>query len=181
MAAGLLDPSGGTVEDRRPSNAGSRRPARARLPARHADVLRRPVAEGAPRVRRPAARRRGLASTRRRTARASSASTTAPTTSRHVQPRPAPEGRHRAGLRPPVRRCCWSTSRSSVSTSRARPRCSALFDEAQPTGRRCVVATHELGFVNRADRLIALRDGEVRYDGAPGDDRRARPGVAHLT
>lgn len=44
-----------------------------------------------------------------------------------------------------------------------------LFDEAHRSGATLVVATHELGFVHRADRLIALADGEVRYDGRPGD------------
>jgi ABC-2 type transport system ATP-binding protein len=44
-----------------------------------------------------------------------------------------------------------------------------LFDEVHARGAALVVATHELGFVTRADRLIALSDGEVRYDGAPGD------------
>ena len=42
-----------------------------------------------------------------------------------------------------------------------------LFDEAHASGATLVVATHELGFVHRADRLIALADGEVRYDGPP--------------
>jgi len=44
-----------------------------------------------------------------------------------------------------------------------------LFDEAHASGAALMVATHELSFVSRADRLIALGDGEVRYDGAPGD------------
>ena len=44
-----------------------------------------------------------------------------------------------------------------------------LFADAHADGAALVVATHELGFVSRADRLIALADGEVRYDGAPGD------------
>lgn len=44
----------------------------------------------------------------------------------------------------------------------------ALFDDAHAAGATLVVATHELGFVHRADRLIALADGEVRYDGPPG-------------
>ena len=44
-----------------------------------------------------------------------------------------------------------------------------LFTEAHGSGATLVVATHELGFVHRADRLIALADGEVRYDGPPGD------------
>lgn len=45
----------------------------------------------------------------------------------------------------------------------------ALFDAAHADGATLLVATHELGFVHRADRLIALSDGEVRYDGTPGD------------
>ena len=45
----------------------------------------------------------------------------------------------------------------------------SLLDRAHADGATLVVATHELGFVHRADRLIALSDGEVRYDGAPGD------------
>jgi ABC-type multidrug transport system ATPase subunit len=44
-----------------------------------------------------------------------------------------------------------------------------LFDRAHAEGATLVVATHELGFVHRANRLIALTDGEVRYDGPPGD------------
>lgn len=44
-----------------------------------------------------------------------------------------------------------------------------LFDEAHRDGAALVVATHELSFVNRADRLIALVDGVVTYDGGPGD------------
>jgi ABC-2 type transport system ATP-binding protein len=45
----------------------------------------------------------------------------------------------------------------------------SLFDRAHAEGATLLVATHELGFVHRADRLIALSDGEVRYDGPPGD------------
>ncbi|MFM2070038.1 MAG: hypothetical protein RLZZ623_301 [Actinomycetota bacterium] len=44
-----------------------------------------------------------------------------------------------------------------------------LFAESHESGATLVVATHELGFVHSADRLIALADGEVRYDGPPGD------------
>jgi ABC-2 type transport system ATP-binding protein len=44
-----------------------------------------------------------------------------------------------------------------------------LFDDVSRRGATLVVATHELTFVQRVDRLIALADGEVRYDGAPGD------------
>jgi energy-coupling factor transporter ATP-binding protein EcfA2 len=32
-----------------------------------------------------------------------------------------------------------------------------------------VVATHELAFVNRVQRLLALRDGGLVYDGAPAE------------
>jgi ABC-2 type transport system ATP-binding protein len=45
----------------------------------------------------------------------------------------------------------------------------ALFDRAHAAGATLLVATHELGFVHRADRLIALSDGVVRYDGPPGE------------
>lgn len=44
-----------------------------------------------------------------------------------------------------------------------------LFDEIHARGATVVVATHELAFVTRVDRLIALREGEVIHDGAPGD------------
>jgi ABC-type multidrug transport system ATPase subunit len=42
-----------------------------------------------------------------------------------------------------------------------------LFAEAHRGGAAVVVATHELGFVSRVERLVALADGEVRYDGPP--------------
>mgnify|MGYP002682576194 CR=1 FL=1 len=45
----------------------------------------------------------------------------------------------------------------------------ALLDEAAASGATLVVATHELAFVNRVQRLLALRDGALVYDGAPGD------------
>lgn len=44
-----------------------------------------------------------------------------------------------------------------------------LFDAAHASGATLVVATHELTFVHRADRLLALADGVVRYDGPPGE------------
>ncbi len=44
-----------------------------------------------------------------------------------------------------------------------------LLDESAADGRTLVVATHELTFVDRVQRLIALRDGELVYDGHPGD------------
>jgi ABC-2 type transport system ATP-binding protein len=45
----------------------------------------------------------------------------------------------------------------------------ALFDEVHRRGACQVVATHELGFVERADRVLALRDGELIFDGRPAD------------
>jgi ABC-type multidrug transport system ATPase subunit len=44
-----------------------------------------------------------------------------------------------------------------------------LFDEAAANGATLVIATHELSFVNRVDRLLALRDGTLVYDGSPAD------------
>lgn len=46
-----------------------------------------------------------------------------------------------------------------------------LLDEAHRDGAAVVVATHQLEFVHRADRCIALRDGKVVFDGpAKGAD-----------
>ena len=42
-----------------------------------------------------------------------------------------------------------------------------LFDDAAEQGATLVVATHELSFIEHCDRLIALRDGAIVYDGAP--------------
>jgi ABC-type multidrug transport system ATPase subunit len=42
-----------------------------------------------------------------------------------------------------------------------------LLDDAAGDGATLIVATHELGYVERVARLVALRDGEVVYDGAP--------------
>jgi ABC-type multidrug transport system ATPase subunit len=44
-----------------------------------------------------------------------------------------------------------------------------LLDEAAAGGATLLVATHELAFVNRVQRLLALRDGELVYDGPPAD------------
>lgn len=40
-----------------------------------------------------------------------------------------------------------------------------LFDDAHGRGATLVVATHELGFVAAAQRTIALRDGQLIFDG----------------
>lgn len=40
-----------------------------------------------------------------------------------------------------------------------------LFDQAHDAGATLVVATHELGFVTTAERTIALRDGQLIFDG----------------
>jgi len=44
-----------------------------------------------------------------------------------------------------------------------------LLDQAASDGATLVVATHELSYVGRVSRLIALRDGEVVHDGTPTD------------
>jgi ABC-type multidrug transport system ATPase subunit len=53
-----------------------------------------------------------------------------------------------------------------------------LFDRVHRDGAALVVATHELTTVDAAERLVALRDGIVVYDGPPGaadvDDLVAR-------
>ena len=43
-----------------------------------------------------------------------------------------------------------------------------LLDEAGDAGATVIVATHQLDYVVRATRCIALRDGEVVYDGPAG-------------
>ena len=40
-----------------------------------------------------------------------------------------------------------------------------LLDEAHAGGAAVVVATHQLEFVQRADRCLALRDGDLVFDG----------------
>jgi ABC-type multidrug transport system ATPase subunit len=44
-----------------------------------------------------------------------------------------------------------------------------LFDAASSRGATLLIATHELTFVKQVGRLLALRDGEMIYDGAPSD------------
>ena len=45
----------------------------------------------------------------------------------------------------------------------------ALLDEAAAGGATLLVATHELAFVERVGRLLALRDGALVYDGPPAE------------
>lgn len=44
-----------------------------------------------------------------------------------------------------------------------------LMDDAAAAGATVVVATHQLEYVQKVERCVALRDGEVVYDGPPGD------------
>ena len=44
-----------------------------------------------------------------------------------------------------------------------------MFEAASARGATLVIATHELTFVQRVGRLLALRDGGLVYDGAPSD------------
>ncbi len=44
-----------------------------------------------------------------------------------------------------------------------------LFRAAHGSGATMVVATHELATVVESDRIVALRDGVVIFDGRPGD------------
>lgn len=44
-----------------------------------------------------------------------------------------------------------------------------LFRRAHRDGAALVVATHELTTVSEAERVVALRDGGVAFDGAPAD------------
>jgi ABC-type multidrug transport system ATPase subunit len=44
-----------------------------------------------------------------------------------------------------------------------------LIDEAHQRGATVIVATHELSFASKAERVIALREGALLYDGKPGD------------
>ncbi|MDP9465498.1 MAG: ABC transporter ATP-binding protein [Actinomycetota bacterium] len=44
-----------------------------------------------------------------------------------------------------------------------------LFDAAAQRGATLLIATHELTFVKQVGRLLALRDGKLVYDGAPAD------------
>jgi ABC-type multidrug transport system ATPase subunit len=49
-----------------------------------------------------------------------------------------------------------------------------IFDELHADGATIVVATHDPTFVERVDRCVALRDGEVVHDGRATPDEVAR-------
>jgi ABC-type branched-subunit amino acid transport system ATPase component len=44
-----------------------------------------------------------------------------------------------------------------------------LMDDAHRAGATVIVATHDMSYAAGAPRVIALREGSVAYDGAPGD------------
>lgn len=46
----------------------------------------------------------------------------------------------------------------------------SLFNMAHADGKTLIVATHELASVGTSDRVIALRDGSLHYDGPPDVD-----------
>lgn len=56
---------------------------------------------------------------------------------------------------------------------RGREELLALFDDIQLLGKTLLVATHELTTVAASERVIALRDGEIVYDGTPDTDLAA--------
>jgi len=43
-----------------------------------------------------------------------------------------------------------------------------LLDDVSAAGATVVIATHQLEYVTKADRCVALRDGALVYDGPPG-------------
>jgi ABC-type multidrug transport system ATPase subunit len=49
-----------------------------------------------------------------------------------------------------------------------------IFDELHADGATIVVATHDPTFVERVDRCVALRDGQVVHDGRASADEVAR-------
>ena len=51
-----------------------------------------------------------------------------------------------------------------------------LLDEAHADGRTVLVVTHELTTVARCERVVALRDGVLAYDGGPDTDLDALVG-----
>lgn len=54
--------------------------------------------------------------------------------------------------------------------SNGRDQLLALFDDAHRLGKTVLVATHELTTVAASERVVALRDGQIVYDGPPDTD-----------
>ncbi len=46
----------------------------------------------------------------------------------------------------------------------------SLFDDASRRGATLVVATHEPSFLDRVDRVVILRNGDIAHDGSPTDE-----------
>ena len=44
----------------------------------------------------------------------------------------------------------------------------ALLDETSEAGSTVVVASHQLDLLERSERVIALAEGTITYDGPPG-------------
>jgi ABC-type multidrug transport system ATPase subunit len=53
---------------------------------------------------------------------------------------------------------------------RAQERLAEILVELAAEGCAVVVATHQPAFLSRVDRCVVLHDGQVQYDGAPGDE-----------
>ena len=81
--------------------------------------------------------------------------------------RAAAPRRDRARPPAPARGSCCSTSRRSGSTRRAAPSCSTMCAAcAASDGLAVLWATHLIDEVGEEARVVVLRDGEVRADGA---------------
>ena len=89
-----------------------------------------------------------------------------------LQSRAPAEGSDRAGLLPPVP---THAGRRAVRRPRRAGREALLEMLAGNVALNAtsIVATHELGFAATAERMVVLADGEIVYDG-PGSDEVAR-------
>ena len=154
----------------------SERPRRGELPARRARALRRPVGARAPRLRRRPPRRRPRRATTSR--RSSSASGLAA-----PRRRPARRSSAAACASAPRSRSAWSGPFELLLVDEpfvgldlgGKEALLGIFDELHADGAAVVVATHDPVFVERVDRCVALRDGEVVHDGRATVDRGRPP------
>ena len=182
MAAGLLDPTDGSVQIGRHDGRQSRGPSPAVVAQRHADVLRRPVAVGAPRVRRSTARCRRLAA-----ATPSACSRQIGLTTRRDD-LPTTFSR---GLR----------QKAAITLAFIRPFELLLVDEPfvglDEPGKHALLTLFDRASPNGADprgrdpradassssvgRLVALRDGGLGLRRSTADTDVARPRAAELT